>query len=279
MTFRCVTVRQPSFLTCLFLCQPNSQHPAMSIAKPTVVAMIPARYSATRFPAKLLQLLGEKTVIRHTYDSTVATGLFDDVIVVTDSDMIFEEIASNGGRVMMSAPEHESGTDRIAEIARKIEVDIVLNVQGDTPFVEKEPLRKLIEAFADDKVQVASMMQALTDETFIDNPNNVKVVVDRNHNSLLFTRSAIPYHANKQVQRTCFKHVGVYAFRKQALLDFTTWPMTPLEAIEKIECLRFLENGIQLKMVEIEQMGIDINVPEDLTRAAAFLEASRKENL
>ena len=126
------------------------------------IAMIPARYAATRFPAKLMQMLGNKTVIRHTYDNTVATGLFNEVVVVTDSDIIFDEITSNSGKAIMSKRNHESGTDRIAEAAADLNVDIIVNVQGDEPFVQKEPLEKLLACFNDDKVQVASLMQLLT---------------------------------------------------------------------------------------------------------------------
>ncbi|HNU88452.1 MAG TPA: 3-deoxy-manno-octulosonate cytidylyltransferase, partial [Ferruginibacter sp.] len=216
------------------------------------IAMIPARYAATRFPAKLMQMLGNKTVIRHTYDNTVATGLFDEVMVVTDSQIIFDEVISHGGKAKMSIREHESGSDRIAEAIADMDVDIVVNVQGDEPFVQKEPLEKLLKTFDDTTVQVASLMQVLKEEQFIADPNYVKVAVDKNMNSLMFSRSPIPYHRDKNVSPVYYEHVGVYAFRKQALLNFTSWAMTPLEAAEKIECLRYLENGIPLKMVVTE---------------------------
>src|SRR4051812_16140738 len=157
------------------------------------IAMIPARYAATRFPAKLMQLLKDKTVIRHTYDNTVATGLFDEVLVVTDSEIIFSEITQHGGKAKMSVREHESGSDRIAEAVADMNVDIVVNVQGDEPFVQKEPLEKLLQAFDDDKVQVASLMQVLKEEKFINDPNYVKVAVDKNRNALFFSRAVIPY--------------------------------------------------------------------------------------
>lgn len=240
----------------------------------SVIAMIPARYAATRFPAKLMQPLGDKTVIRHTYDNSKATGLFDDVIVVTDSNIIYKEITSNGGKAIMSKKEHESGSDRIAEAIADLDVDIVVNVQGDEPFVKKEPLQKLLNVFTGEegkKVQVASLMQVLKEQKFIEDPNYVKVVVDKNMNSLLFSRSVVPYARNKDVAITYYEHIGVYAFRKKALLDFTSWPMTPLEAAEKIECLRYLEHGIPLKMVVTDYMGVEIDTPEDLERAAKYL--------
>ncbi len=238
------------------------------------IAMIPARYAATRFPAKLMQQLGNKTVIRHTYDNTVATGLFDEVMVVTDSEIIFKEIVDHGGRAIMSKREHESGSDRIAEAIEDIELDIVVNVQGDEPFVQKEPLEKLLQVFDDASVQVASLMQVLKEERFIQDPNYVKVAVDKNNNALLFSRSAIPYHRDKNTTPVYYEHIGVYAFRKNALLQFTRWPMSPLEATEKIECLRYLENGVPLKMIVTEYMGIEIDTPEDLERAGKLLNYS-----
>ena len=233
--------------------------------------MIPARYAATRFPAKLMQLLKDKTVIRHTYDNTVATNLFDEVMVVTDSEIIFNEITQHGGKAIMSIKQHESGSDRIAEAIVNMHVDIVVNVQGDEPFVQKQPLEKLLKVFDDENVQVASLMQVLYDEKFINDPNYVKVAVDKNMNSLFFSRSVIPYARDKNVAVTYYEHIGVYAFRKQALLNFTNWSITPLEAAEKIECLRYLENGVPLKMVVTQYMGVEIDTPEDLKRAAALL--------
>ncbi len=233
--------------------------------------MIPARYAATRFPAKLMQLLKDKTVIRHTYDNTVATNLFDEVMVVTDSEIIFNEITQHGGKAIMSIKQHESGSDRIAEAIVNMHVDIVVNVQGDEPFVQKQPLEKLLKVFDDENVQVASLMQVLYDEKFINDPNYVKVAVDKNMNSLFFSRSVIPYLRDKNIAVTYYEHIGVYAFRKQALLNFTNWSITPLEAAEKIECLRYLENGVPLKMVVTQYMGVEIDTPEDLKRAAALL--------
>lgn len=236
--------------------------------------MIPARYAATRFPAKLMQLLGNKPVIRHTYDNTVATGLFNEVYVVTDSDIIFQEITHNGGNALMSKKTHESGSDRIAEAIADMNVDIVVNVQGDEPFVKRETLEKLLQVFegeAGKNIQVASLMQVMKEQKLIDDPNYVKVAVDKQMNSLMFSRSVIPFPRNKEIQAIYYEHIGVYAFRKPALLNFTNWKMTPLEITEKIECLRYLENGVPLKMVVTDYMGIEIDTPEDLERAASLL--------
>jgi 3-deoxy-manno-octulosonate cytidylyltransferase (CMP-KDO synthetase) len=236
--------------------------------------MIPARYAATRFPAKLLQTLGSKTVIRHTYDNTVATGLFDEVMVVTDSDLIYDEITRHGGKAKMSLRPHESGSDRIAEAVADMEADIVVNVQGDEPFVQRAPLEKLLEVFrgpGGQQVQVASLVQVLKDQVSIKDPNYVKVTLDIDGNALFFSRSVIPYPRDASAGPTYYEHIGVYAFRKQALLRFTNWPVSPLEAAEKIECLRYLENGIPIKMVVTEYMGVEIDTPEDLEKAARLL--------
>jgi 3-deoxy-manno-octulosonate cytidylyltransferase (CMP-KDO synthetase) len=235
------------------------------------IAMIPARYAATRFPGKLMQMLGDKTVIRQTYDATVATGLFDEVVVVTDSEIIFSEIEAAGGKAVMSQYEHESGSDRIAEAAADMDVDIIVNVQGDTPFVKREPLEKLLHQFDDASVQVASMMQVMTKQSEIDDPNFVKVAVDKNMNSLFFSRSVIPYPRDTTVPSIYYEHIGVYAFRKEALINFTQWPVAPLEAAEKIECLRYLENGIPLRMIVVDYMGVEIDTPDDLAKAAKLL--------
>lgn len=239
-----------------------------------ICAFIPARYAATRFPAKLMQQLGDKTVIRHTYDNTVATGLFTDVYVVTDSTIIFDEITNHGGKAIMSIRTHESGSDRIAEAIADLDIDVVVNVQGDEPFVKKEPLQKLLEVFKDESenVRVASLMQVLTSQQNIDDPNYVKVAIDKNSNALFFSRSVIPYPRSTESHITYYEHIGVYAFKKEALLAFTNWEMTPLEAAEKIECLRYLENGVAIKMVTTNYMGVEIDTPEDLEKAAKILQ-------
>jgi 3-deoxy-D-manno-octulosonate cytidylyltransferase len=239
-----------------------------------ICAFIPARYAATRFPAKLMQLLGDKSVIRHTYDNTVATGLFSDVFVVTDSTIIFDEITNNGGKAIMSIRSHESGSDRIAEAIADLDIDVVVNVQGDEPFVKKEPLQKLLEVFKDpaQNVRVASLMQVLTSQQNIEDSNYVKVAIDKNNNALFFSRSVIPYPRSTESPITYYEHIGVYAFKKEALLAFTNWEMTPLEAAEKIECLRYLENGVAIKMVTTNYMGVEIDTPEDLEKAAKLLQ-------
>jgi len=234
------------------------------------IAFIPARYAATRFHAKLMQPLGDKTIIRHTYENTLSTLLFDEVIVVTDSDIIFNEIVQNGGYAMMSKKTHECGSDRIAEAVSDIDVDVIVNVQGDEPFVKKELLENLLNAFKDkhgEKTEVASLMFPTADEQIIHNPNHVKVVVDKNSNALFFSRSVIPFQREKNTPPVYYKHIGIYAYRKKALMDFTQWEITPLEASEKLEQLRYLENGIKIKMVLTDESPLSIDTPEDYDRA------------
>ena len=239
-----------------------------------IIAVIPARYASTRFPAKLMQDLGGKTVIRRTYEAALNCRLFDEVFVVTDSNLIYDEIVSNGGKAIMSIKEHESGSDRIAEAVEHLEVDIVVNVQGDEPFINAEPLAELLEVFKNDtdhKVDLASLMREITNEEEINNPNNVKVVVDQRNFALYFSRSVIPYPREKNVGVRYFQHIGIYAFRKQALLDFYSLPMKSLEASEKLEQLRYLEFGKRIRMVETEHISIGIDTVEDLERAREVL--------
>ncbi len=235
------------------------------------IAVIPARFAASRFPGKLLKPLGDKTVIAHTFLSTVHTGLFDEVLVATDSQDIKTEVEKYDAKVFMSKVPHESGTDRIAEAVKDRDVNVVVNVQGDTPFVNAIALKKLLNLFLDESVKVGSLMEIINEAITLNDPNVVKVCVNNQMNSLFFTRSVIPFPGNTTDQITHYKHIGIYAFQKDMLLQFTKWPVTPLENAEKIECLRFIENGIQLKMALTGSMGIDINSPEDLNRAQAFV--------
>jgi 3-deoxy-manno-octulosonate cytidylyltransferase (CMP-KDO synthetase) len=239
-----------------------------------IIAVIPARYASTRFPAKLLQDLGGKTVILRTYEAAVSTNLFDDVFVVTDSELIFDEIISNGGKAIRSIKDHESGSDRIAEAVQDMKVDLVINVQGDEPFIDKKPLEELIQVFKNDhdkKIDLGSLMFEINETADINNPNNVKVITDQQGFALYFSRSVIPYPREEQVGVRYMKHIGIYAFRKEALLDFYRLPMLTLEASEKLEQLRYLEYGKRIKMVETNHGSIGIDTLEDLEKARKLL--------
>lgn len=239
-----------------------------------IIAVIPARYASTRFHAKLMEDLGGKTVILRTYEAAKKSNLFDDVFVVTDSDLIYKEITSNAGKAIMSIKEHESGSDRIAEAVENMEVDIVVNVQGDEPFIDTAALEKLIEVYKNDtdkKVDLASLMCEIKEVAEINNPNNVKVVVNQDGFALYFSRSIIPYPREANVGVRYMKHIGIYAFRKQALMDFYNLPMKSLEASEKLEQLRYLEFGKSIKMVETSHIGIGIDTKEDLEKARKLM--------
>lgn len=234
-----------------------------------VIAMIPARYEASRFPGKLMKNLAGKSVILRTYEATKNSNLFEEVYVVTDSNKIYNEIVNNGGKAIKSSKTHETGSDRIAEAVEAIDTDIVVNVQGDEPFTKKESLKKLLKVFKNSSqrnIDIASLMIKIEDIDEINNPNNVKVVTDEENFAMYFSRAPIPFPREKS-EAVYFKHIGIYAFRKNALLKFTKLPMNKLEAIEKLENLRFLANGMSVKMVETNEVAIGIDTPEDLEKA------------
>ncbi len=238
--------------------------------------MIPARYNASRFPGKLMKDLGGKPVILRTYQAALQTKLFDDVYIVTDSNVIYNTIIDAGGKAIISKTAHECGSDRIAEAVVNIEADIVINVQGDEPFIDAVSLAKLIDVFKKDdekEIDLASLKVQITSKEEIENPNNVKVITDVNNLAIYFSRSVIPFHRDRDINIKYYKHKGVYAFRKQALLDFYKTPITPLEAVEKIEAIRYQEIGKKIKMVETDIEAVGIDTPEDLEKAIQFLKS------
>lgn len=247
-----------------------------------IIAVIPARYAASRFPAKLMGMLGKKTVIRSTYENALKTQLFSDVFVVTDSEIIHNDITRNGGKAIMSNREHETGSDRIAEAVENLECDIIINIQGDEPFVKTEPLANLIEVFKKDQkneIDVATLIRKIDDWKLIEDPNYVKVVKDRNDFALYFSRSVIPYPREKKFQADYYEHVGVYAFRRKALLDFAKLPMLQNEQAEKVECIRYLEHGMKIKVIETDFVGVEIDTPEDLEKANEILKEQINEKI
>ncbi|BAO56660.1 3-deoxy-manno-octulosonate cytidylyltransferase [Nonlabens marinus] len=234
------------------------------------IAVIPARLEAQRFPKKLLQDLGGAPVIVRTYEAVLRTGLFDEVIVVTDSKDIYQTVRQYDGRAVMSIKDHDCGSNRIAEAVEDMEVDIVINVQGDEPFTNRGDLERLLEIFENDpdaEIDLASLMHTIKDEEDIQNPNNVKVIVDNKSNALYFSRSPLPFHRDKNIEVKTYKHVGIYAFRKKALMEFYKADPTPLELAEKIECIRYLEYGKKIRMVETSNHTIGIDTPTDLEEA------------
>jgi 3-deoxy-manno-octulosonate cytidylyltransferase (CMP-KDO synthetase) len=220
-----------------------------------------------------VQDLGGLSVIQRTYQSTVATGVFDEVWVVTDHSLIESQIHAVGGKVVMSKKAHESGSDRIAEALEVVDADLVVNVQGDEPFQDAKTLRDLVAAFANPEVKVASLMCTLASEQ-VQNPNFVKVVVDEQQRAIYFSRSPIPYNREGK-SMTYWKHIGVYAYRRDILLSFTQWPKGNLEQVELLEQLRLVEKGVTIQMVETNHQAIAIDTEEDLIYARAFLNSSK----
>lgn len=238
------------------------------------IAMIPARLDSERLPGKLMMDLGGLPIILRTYQNVVNSCLFDKVYVITDSLIIFNLIKDNGGDVFMSAVKHESGSDRIAEFASKINSDIILNVQGDEPFIDKLSLKKLIDIFKNDhykKIDLASLMQPIDKIKDVESSSNVKVVVDNDNFALYFSRSIIPFNRLPNDKPNYYKHIGVYAFKKEALIYFYNSKPSNLEKFEKLEQLRFLENGKKIKMVETIYKGIGIDTMEDLINARKII--------
>ena len=238
------------------------------------IAMIPARYEASRFPGKLMKDLEGKPVILRTYEAAVQTQLFDTVYVVTDSELIYETITGAGGHAIMSQQEHSCGSDRIAEAVADLDIDIVVNVQGDEPFTNTEDMRNVLQVFYEkdaEDIDLASLMTPISKIEDIENPNNVKVIVDQASFALYFSRAPIPYRRDRDVESVYYKHKGIYAFRKQAVLDFAKLPMRMLEAAEKIEAIRYLEYGKRIKMVPSDAPAIGIDTPQDLEEARAIL--------
>ncbi len=237
------------------------------------VALIPARYDAQRFPGKLLKPLGKNTVLGQTYQAAVDSSLFDEVVVVTDSDPIALHIEEIGGKVLLRKEEHACGSDRIAAVAHEFEAEILVNIQGDEPFLDTQSLKALLSVFKEDsdkEIALASLMNPLNSQEEIEDPNVVKVVVNMQKQALYFSRYPIPYNRSANPHQKYYKHRGVYAFRKEALIAFSQQPLTPLEEAEKIECLRFLEMGHRIQMIETNQEGIGIDTPHDLERARAI---------
>ncbi len=239
----------------------------------TVSALIPARLNSTRLEKKLIKNLGGIPVIVRTYQNICSTKLFDEVVVVTDSDDIINVLKEYDIKFLKSKEDHNTGTDRIAEFSNKFKSDIIINVQGDEPFVLKDDLSKIINTFKNDienKINVISLMTKLISVEEINNPNNVKVVVDKNNNSLMFSRSIIPY---KRVENNVnyFKHIGIYAFRNSFLNKFKKFKQTNLELTEMIEALRIIEHGYNIHMIEIDHEQISIDTIDDFNKAKSML--------
>jgi 3-deoxy-manno-octulosonate cytidylyltransferase (CMP-KDO synthetase) len=248
-----------------------------------VLAIIPARYASTRFPAKPIALLGGKPIVQRVYEQV--SKVVERVVVATDDERIYNAVASFGGEVVMTSPNHKSGTDRCAEAHERLgcEVDIIINVQGDEPFVAPEQIEALIKCFDDKTVDIATLVKPFSAEGDIEaleSPNSPKVIMNERGEAIYFSRSVIPYLRGVERSEwlkchTFYKHIGIYAFRAKALNEVTALAQTPLEKAESLEQLRWLESGYKIKVgvTDIETIGID--TPEDLERAEEYLRSQK----
>jgi len=248
------------------------------------IGIIPARYASTRFPAKPLAILGGKSVIQRVYEQVC--GILDDAYVATDNELIEAAVQAFGGKVVMTSVHHKSGTDRCYEAYTKVGkgYDVIVNIQGDEPFIQPSQLEELKACFNDPQTEIATLVKPFTETSgmeVIQNPNSPKVVVDKNMNALYFSRSIIPYQQNQELEgwfkhHTYYKHIGLYAYRAEVLKAITSLPRSPLEIAESLEQLRWLENGYKIKVgiTEVETIGID--TPQDLMKAEQFLKEHAK---
>ena len=230
-----------------------------------VLCVIPARYASTRLPGKPLALIAGKPMIQHVYERACHAVMPQEVVVATDSKIVADAVKEFGGKVMMTSPDHPSGTDRLAEVALSYpDIDVIVNVQGDEPMIPPEVIDRLAQAFADDKDLKMATLKTLMGEEEYNNPNAVKVVTDQNGYALYFSRSLLPYPRNRKADFKVYKHVGIYAYRRSFLLSYAAYEPTPLEQIEGLEQLRVLENGQRIKVLESKFQGIGIDTQEDL---------------
>ena len=243
------------------------------------VGIIPARYASTRFPGKPLAMLGGKPVVQRVYEQVAS--VLDEAYVATDDERIFNVVEGFGGRAVMTRNDHKSGTDRIEEAAQKLETDadVIINVQGDEPFIQKSQLETVKQLFDDPQTQIATLGKPFETMEAVENPNSPKIVCDVNGYAMYFSRSVIPYVRGKEQQEWLqhfpfLKHIGLYAYRRNVLAEITKLPQSPLELAESLEQLRWLQNGYRIKvgLTDVETVGID--TPEDLERAEQFILAA-----
>ena len=234
-----------------------------------IVAAIPARLDSTRLPKKLLREICGKSLIARTYEATVNSNLFDDVLVITNSREIISELENSKIKYIFDDANYQTGTDRIAGVASKIEADIIINVQGDEPFINSNTIQSILNTFTNDKensIGIVSVMTPIKDEKELKNPNNVKVFTDVSNNAIYFSRHSIPFKSDLNISKA-HKHVGVYAFRKKSLIEFAKLNVGELESSEKIEALRLIENDIKIKMINSNETFIGIDTEEDIQKA------------
>lgn len=242
-----------------------------------VLCVIPARYASTRLPGKPLSMIAGKPMIQHVYERACQAQLPDEVVVATDNELVEKAVLDFGGKAVMTSPDHPSGTDRLAEVALMYpDIDVIVNVQGDEPMIPPEVIDRLAEAFNGDADLNMATMKVVMDEEDYENPAAVKVVTDQQGYALYFSRSLMPYPRNKPEGFKVFKHVGIYAYRRNFLLKYAALAPTPLEKAESLEQLRALENGYKIKVLESDFQGIGVDTPEDLAAVNALFEKMKK---
>lgn len=246
------------------------------------IAVIPARYASSRFPGKPLAKLGGKMVIERVYEQV--SSVLDEVYVATDDERIYNAVVGFGGKAIMTSDKHKSGTDRIAEAVEKIEskADVVINIQGDEPFIHPDQIRTVMSLFDDNDTEIATLGKPFESMDAADNPNSPKIVVGQNGRALYFSRSVIPFvrgkeHTDWLKYYPFLKHIGLYAYRRETLMKITKLEQTPLELAESLEQLRWLEHGIAVKVGTTNCETIGIDTPEDLQRAEEFIKKLAKE--
>lgn len=237
-----------------------------------VLGVIPARYQSTRLPGKPLSMIGNKTMIQWVYEGACTASLIDQVVVATDDNRIYEAVQNFGGAVEMTAANHPTGTDRLAEVAQRYQAEVIVNIQGDEPLIRGEVIDSIIQPLLDDNSLAMSTAKVrLTDEGQVGEPSVVKVVTDETGNALYFSRSPIPYPRNRE-KAVYWKHIGLYGYRRDFLLNYINLPQTGLELSESLEQLRALSYGYKIRVVEVERDSVGVDTPEDLERVRIILE-------
>lgn len=233
-----------------------------------ILGIIPARYASTRFPGKPLIDIAGKTMIQRVYEQAKQCNLFSKIIVATDDEKIFNHIANLGGDAIMTDSTHQNGTERCAEVVEKLtdSFDIIINIQGDEPFVDPNIFSLLIHAFSDELTEIATLIKPISDESLLANPNIIKVTKNKQGRALYFSRAAIPFLRNAEAPIQFYKHIGLYAYRRKTLLNIVQLPLSTYENAEMLEQLRWLENGYAIQLVETELEADSVDVPEDLDR-------------
>ncbi|MCO6499978.1 MAG: 3-deoxy-manno-octulosonate cytidylyltransferase [Vicingus serpentipes] len=238
-----------------------------------ILGIIPSRYGSTRFPGKPLIDINGKSMIQRVYEQAQQAGHLTDVVVATDDNRIVEHVKKFNGKVILTSSHHESGTDRCAEVIEKVENEfqVVINIQGDEPFIDPEQINQLCQCFDDEQTDIATLIKKIDNKEELFNPNKPKVVIDENHFAMLFSRAAIPYlkEWDKELwlnKHTYFKHIGIYGYRVEVLKKIAVLPVSKLEKAEGLEQLRWLENGFNIKVTETTHEAISIDTPEDLEK-------------